>query len=160
MPGFFASGIRHIRSEWVVEPTIVRTFAVLDLALPGQPDTYQAVERLESIGIKMGLLIGEDQQVLELECSGVIGQADGTMPDDLAMVFGTPAGQKWTGFVFYPAPTATQPIPTIAQYDLRLELDGITSLPQLIPAPSRYANPSSFAESHLSALWVVPVVPS
>jgi hypothetical protein len=158
MSGFYASGIRQIRSEWVAAPTIVRTYAVLDLALPGAPDTLQAVERLKSISIKMGLLIRQDQQVQELACSEVVGQEDGTVSADLATVFGMPAGQKWVGFVFKPAPTPTHPIPAIAEYGLRLQLTGITTLPQLIPAPSRYANHVSFADSHLSALWVIPAV--
>lgn len=156
MSGFYASGIRQQYSVWEAAPTVVRTFATLSLALPAPPEAERATGRLRNLGIKMGLLVREGQQVQQLTCGGGVGQVNDAVSADLASVFGTPIGNRWLGFVFKPLPEATHPIPTIAEYSLVLVLAGITTLPQLVPAPSRYGNDQSFAASYLSALWVVP----
>lgn len=156
MSGYHASGIRQQYSLWETRPTVVRTFAILSLALPAPPETERAGGRLRDLGIKLGLLVHQTQQVRELTCAGVAGQESAGVTADLDRVFGTPPGERWRGFVFKPAPVPTYPMPTIAEYSLVMVLDGIATLPQLIPAPSRYGNEASFAESYLSALWVVP----
>ena len=60
MPGYYASGIRAIRSEWQDEGAgVLRAEAVLSLGLP---TAYQAeAARLATLGFKMGLLIRDGQ---------------------------------------------------------------------------------------------------
>jgi hypothetical protein len=152
MPGYYASGIRPIRNEWRDEKAgILRAEAVLALALPtpSQPEITQ----LARLGFKMGLLIREGQQILSLVAAAELSQEDRQVTQDLATVFGTPAGSIWVGRVFGKPPVPSYPVANVAEYPLEMVLSGVSDLPQMIPAPSRYGNAASFAQSHLTALW-------
>jgi hypothetical protein len=155
MSGFVAGGIRPIGTEWIDEKGgVISATAVLALALP-RPQEPDA-RRLQQIGFKIGLLVDAGQQVRSLSANGVAGAERPEVSADLAAVFGTPPGERWVGVVFpKPPPPPIFPYPDVAEYRLVLVLTGIKELPQLIPAPSRYGNEASFAESHLTALWVI-----
>jgi hypothetical protein len=156
MSGFHAGGIRAIGAEWVDEKAgVVRATAVLALALPSPPEIERA--RLDRLGFKIGLLIRNGQQITSLRAANEASTEDAAVTADLAAVFGTPAGQRWSGRVFAKAPTPLYPVAAIAEYPLELVLTNARELPQLIDAPSRYGNEGSFADSHLTALWAVRI---
>jgi len=154
MPQFHASGIRAIRTEWQDEGAgVLRAEAILSLALP---TAYQAeATRLATLGFKMGLLIRDGQQILSMVASAEPSEEDPRVRQDLTTVFGTPAGSVWVGRVFKRPPVPSYPVVDVAEYALELVLNGVSELPQMIPAPSRYGNDTSFAQSHLTALWVL-----
>jgi hypothetical protein len=154
MSGFFAGGIRAISSAWEDEAAgVVRAVARLALALP--PSFEVEAERLGRLGFKIGLLVRDGQRVERLLASSEPSYDDAQVTSDLQTVFETPAGTRWVGRVFHRPPVPTFPVADIAEYELELVLTGATQLPQGLHAPSRYGNEGSFAESHLTALWVV-----
>jgi hypothetical protein len=154
MSGFPAGGIRAISSEWEDQKAgVLRAVAVLSLALPTPPEVETA--RLVRFGFKIGLLIRDGQRIVTLLASAEPSEEDERVTRDLANVFGTPAGSLWVGHVFKKPPIPSYPVADVAEYALELVLTGVTELPQMIPAPSRYGNEGSFGQSHLTALWVV-----
>ena len=50
------------------------------------------------------------------------------MSQDLAAVFGTPAGSIWVGRVFEKPPVPNYPVVDVAEYPLQLVLSGVSDL--------------------------------
>lgn len=156
MSGYHAGGIRAISGEWEDEKAgVVRAVAVLALALPSPPEVERT--RLDRLGFKIGLLIRDGQRITSLLAASEPSVEDDTVTRDLAAVFGTPGGQRWSGRVFTKPPVPNYPTADVAEYSLELVLTEARELPQLIAAPSRYGNEGSFGESHLTSLWVVRI---
>jgi hypothetical protein len=154
--GFHAGGIRAISGEWEDEKAgVVKAVAVLALALPSPPEIERT--RLDRLGFKIGLLIRNGQQISRLLAANEPSVEDAAVTRDLAAVFGTPTGHRWSGRVFGKPPGPSYPTASVAEYGLELVLTNARELPQLISAPSRYGNEGSFGDSHLTSLWVVRI---
>src|SRR5438552_16628599 len=132
MPGYHASGIRPTRSEWQDENAgILRAEAVLALALPTPFQT--ATAQLATLGFKIGLLIRGNQRILSLVASAEPSLEDLGVSQDLAAVFGTPAGSIWVGRVVEKRPVPNYPVVGVAEYRLLRVLTGVSDLPQVRP---------------------------
>jgi hypothetical protein len=157
MSGFIVGGIVSDGGTLDEKSGELVATASLSLTLPSPPDekTRQAFERLGRLGFKIGLLLEDAHQIAEFLAGGIAAAEDAAVTTDLTAVFGSFPGRRWVGLVFKSPPPYDTIEPNVARYRLRLRLRGVRRLPLLIPAPSRYGNAASFAESHLPALWTI-----
>jgi hypothetical protein len=155
--GFIAGGIVSDKGEYDEKTGVLVVTARLSLTLPTPPDarTTQAFERLSRLSFKIGLSLEDTQQIEEFTAGGNAAEETPAVAADLTGVFGSLPGRRWIGLTFKSPPPYETIQPNVVTYHLRLRLRGVHHLPQLIPAPSRYGNAGSFAESYLSALWVI-----
>jgi hypothetical protein len=158
MSGFVAGGIVAVRSAWYEEKgAVLIATATLSLTLPSPPTalTEQGLDRLRRLGFKIGFLLEDTLRAEEFVAAGVRALESAPVGADLTRVFGSSPGRRWVGFIFTSAPPPESISPNVARYQVSLRLAGVRQFPQLVPAPSRYGNETSFADSHLSALWVI-----